>query len=157
VHDRVRRQRHLVALVRAAPTSSGPCREAVGLLRVAARRADEAVREVAGEQVGDARLIVREDPLEVRERLRSGVARRGDHPLSLKSNRAMCATSPESIAAQALGVNRIGIVGTTIVDPESILGALGLDLVRKTGPGRRLKMGLAVVGTEVELGPREPY
>ena len=49
VHDGVRRQRHFVALVRAAPTSSGPSREVVGLLRVAARRAEEAVREVAGE------------------------------------------------------------------------------------------------------------
>jgi hypothetical protein len=94
VHDGVRRQRHLVALVRTAPTSRGPCREAVGLLGVAARRADEAVREVACEQVGDARLIVREDPLEVQQRLRSGVARWGDYPLSLKSNRAMCAKSP---------------------------------------------------------------
>jgi len=40
----------------------------LGLLGVAARRADEAVRKVAGEQVGDARLIVREDPLGVRHR-----------------------------------------------------------------------------------------
>jgi len=66
-----------------------------------------------GEQVGDARLIVRENALEVRERLRRDVARTGDDSLSPKSDRAMRATRPRRIAARGLGGNRIGMKQTS--------------------------------------------